>query len=1304
MATYQFVHPEKFDFTRPQEWEKWIQRFERFRIASGLVDQPQKSQVNSLIYCMGSEADDILDSLNLSAEQKQVYDTVTGKLKDYFVPKRNIIFERVQFNQRVQREGESVDSFVTSLHKLAENCVFGTLKNDLIRDRLVVGLRDSRLSEKLQLDAKLTLETALSQARQSEAVKKQQSVVRGQTLESVDAVKTRTKWPKKNKQTVNKSTSLVKCKRCGRENHPRDKCPAKDSKCHKCSVKGHWAKFCLAKSSVNEINADSSDDGQGFLGSVESHESDQSIGSVETKPWITHVRVDGVEVKFKVDSGADVTVISEKDLQRFPGVKLVNSTKVLCGPGNSKLDVLGKFQCTMETDKYYSVQDVYVVRGLSLALLGRPAIESLRIIGQVNLSSVHVADKYKSKFPKLFKGLGKTDWEYTIKLDSSAQPYSLSVPRRVSLPLMDKVKAELQRMQDIGVVSKVDEPTPWCSGMVAVPKANSDQVRICVDLTKLNESVIREKHMLPTVEESLSKLAGGRYFTKIDQNCGFWQVRLNPESRLLTTFITPFGRYCFNRLPMGISSASEYFQKKMSQLLEGIPGVVCQTDDCLISGETLEQHDERVFKVLERLESAGITLNQSKCVFAQRSLTFLGHLIDEHGIRACPEKVRAITEMATPQDIHDIRRFLGMVNQLAKFSRNIAEKSKPLRDLLSKKNAWSWGPAQESAFNDIKQEISSETVLAHYDPNKEILLSADSSSFGLGSLLRQKHGDVWKPVAFASRSLSETECRYAQIEKEALAVTWACEKFSNFLIGTTFHVETDHKPLVPLLSTKDLSDIPPRIQRFKMRLMRFHFSISHTSGKALYTADTLSRAPLNIKEESDIDLQLQTQAFVDSVVNGIPASQSRLDQVKSNYNSDEVCSSILRYCSEGWPEKSALNETLKPYWAYRGEFSVQDGLLLKGVRLVIPKTMHGEILEKLHGGHFGIAKCRERAKTSVWWLGLSTELENMVKSCQKCIEQSKDHAEPLKPIEFPSRPWQRIGADLFYLNGTTYLLVVDYFSRYVELAKIHSQTSASIINHLKPIMASHGICEYFHSDGGKYFTSNEFKEFAMQYDFKLVTSSPKFAQSNGMIERHVGTIKDMLKKADDPYLALLSYRSLPLHNGFSPSQLCMGRNLRTPLPVNPKVLDPNWPAMKKVAAREKTLKHKQKYYHDKRHRARLLKPLSRNQNVWVKDQKKTGIVRSESEFPRSYHVQTDQGIIRRNRRFLSTLPENETSQTNGQNQGCYEEIPKSPVPFSDNSVENNHDICGNPKDTEGQNYYVTRSGRCVKPPDRLTIN
>ena len=498
-------------------------------------------------------------------------------------------------------------------------------------------------------------------------------------------------------------------------------------------------------------------------------------------------------------------------------------------------------------------------------------------------------------------------------------------------------------------------------------------------------------------------------------------------------------------------------------------------------------------------------------------------------------------------------------------------------------------------------------------------------------------------------------------------MTWACEKFANYLTGTSFHIETDHKPLVPFLSTKDLFDIPPKVQRFRMHLMRFHYTISHTTGKNLYSADTLSHAHLSHTEESYSDLQLQTQAFVDTVINGLPASHSKLDQVKYHYDSDPICSSILKYCRKGWPEKSALNETLQPYWAFRGEFTGQEGLLLKGIRLVIPEILHGEILEKIHGWHQGIVKCRERAKSSVWWLGLSTQFENMVKLCQKCIEQLKDHAEMLKPIEFPTRPRQRIGADLFQLNGTNYLLVVDYFSRYVEIAKLYSQTSGSVINHLKSIMAPHGICEYFHSDGRVYFTSSAFKEFAVQYGFDIIISSPKMAQSNGMIERHVGTIKDKLKKADDPYLALLAYRTTPLHNGFSPAELLMGRKLRTALSVQPKLLDPKCPDLRNVASREKNIKHKQKQYYDRRHRARSLLPLRTDQNVWVKDQRKTGIVETKSKFPRLYHVQTDQGIIRRNRWFLSILREENKSDTNGQNQECFETAPKSPVKLCDNS-------------------------------------
>ncbi len=256
------------------------------------------------------------------------------------------------------------------------------------------------------------------------------------------------------------------------------------------------------------------------------------------------------------------------------------------------------------------------------------------------------------------------------------------------------------------------------------------------------------------------------------------------------------------------------------------------------------------------------------------------------------------------------------------------------------------------------------------------------------------------------------------------------------------------------------------------------------------------------------------------------------------------------------PEKSALNATMLPYWSHRGEISVEQGLLLRGVRLIIPKVMQAEMLDRVHDGHQGITKCRERAKQSIWWIGLSTALENIVKSCQKCIENTSDHAEPLLPSEFPSRPFQRVATDLFELNGQPYLLVVDYFSRFIEIAKLSSLGSNAVISHLKSIMARHGIVEILVSDNGPCYCSAEFKKFALTYGFKHITSSPRYPQSNGLAERAVQTIKHMLKKADDPYLALLAYRTTPLHNGFSPSELLMGRKLQTTIPVRSENLTP----------------------------------------------------------------------------------------------------------------------------------------------------
>lgn len=265
-----------------------------------------------------------------------------------------------------------------------------------------------------------------------------------------------------------------------------------------------------------------------------------------------------------------------------------------------------------------------------------------------------------------------------------------------------------------------------------------------------------------------------------------------------------------------------------------------------------------------------------------------------------PDKTQAVKDMKEPSNVSELRSFLGMVNQLGKFIPNLAEKDKPLRDLLSTKNMWYWGHDQQKAFHNLKQELSSPPVLQLYNPNKPLKISADASSFGLGAVMLQKEGDVWSPVAYASRSLTPTEQRYAQVEKEALALTLACERFNDFILGLHFELETDHKPLVSLLGGQALDALPPRIQRFRMRLMRYSYTIKHIPGKSLTTADTLSRLPLsNSVTGADTDLMEDTNIYLESVLEGFPTSSKYLADLQEQLMSDSVCSQVMRYCAEG---------------------------------------------------------------------------------------------------------------------------------------------------------------------------------------------------------------------------------------------------------------------------------------------------------------------------------------------------------------------------------------------------------------------
>ena len=1080
-----------------QNWKRFRRQFENYAIASRLNrEEDQEYQVSVFLAVFGPDACEIFDNIKFDDEDdKNDLQKVMEKLQDFFVGDTHEAFESYKFHLRKQEASESIEGYIAALRKLAKTCNFDKLEERLIRDQVVVGVREEGLRQKLLEDKQLTLDKCMSIGRAYESSKQQlqsmssegdssqvQRLLKKKNASNMKSTFSPTFSPSQRGKRQQQNSSR-KCSRCGKyPSHNRHECPAKGEICRKCNKEGHFAAMCRTKSDVRFLE----DEDGNILGTVT--EKPAVCGAVD---WHADVQVTtkthSHSVSFRIDTGADVTVVPSRFFKK--NSPLIQKTdKKLFGPGQNKINVIGSVHATLAVGETSSEQELYVVSNLKEPLLGRPAIEALKLIERIN--SVDKENKYKQEFPELFVGLGRMKNVYTIRLQENAQPFAISTPRRLPLPMKEKVQEELKKLEELDIIRPVETPTDWCAPIVAVPKANG-KVRLCIDFTKLNESVRRENFPLPTTDQLLAQLDGATVFTKLDCNSGFHQIPLHPDSQELTTFITPFGRYCYKRLPFGISSGPEVFHWEMTCMLEGIPGVICDIDDVLVFGRNQQEHDDRLKLVLQKMKETGVTLNE-KCKFSQDSVKFLGHMISKEGIQTDPEKVQAISNFPRPANISELRRFLGMVNHVGKFALHIADTTKPLRDLLKKETDWIWKEPQEKAFQTIKKQLSSTPVLAHYSPDKPTKVSVDASSYGLGGVLLQKEENDWKPVFYASRSLTPTEQRYAQVEKEALAVTWNCEKFRDYLLGlSNFTVETDHKPLLALLKTKMLDELTPRIQRFRMRLMQFSFNIIYTAGKNLMTADTLSRAPGSEPAEQETLMEAETNAFVSAVIDSIPASDTRLEEVRKKQCSDKICNQIMNFCKlDHWPETAKKDVNLRQYWFVRQDLTVQQGLLLFQSRLVIPAELQEEILQRLHQGHQGVVKCRALARSCVWWPGLSKKIEEIVGTCATCEKERKLPPEPLQPTKTPDYPWQKIAMDLFELNGHTYLIVVDYYSRWIETVHLKQTTSVTVIEHCKSIFARFGIPEIVLSDNGPQFNSREFMKFSQVYAFTHLTSIP----------------------------------------------------------------------------------------------------------------------------------------------------------------------------------------------------------------------
>ena len=1218
-----------------KKWTLWKQMWDSFAIITKLSEQDDATQRQVFVCHCGVDILDIYNNVEYEEDEDKTLENALKKIDLRFKGEINETYERYVFNQRIQKSDESFDEFYKDIKHLSGTCNFGNLKDSLIRDRIVCGVNDKTTRKRLLQERQLTLKGSCDICRSAEATSIQLGAIGGEAKPEADSVnKVKSKSTRKTEKFVKfeksakKKVKSAECKFCGKKHEfKRGVCPAWGKTCAKCQGRNHFANKCPGKN-VNLL--DETDDSD-----VESLNCVENVNNVSTDSVYAMMQIVGKsakKVKFQLDSGSSINVLPKKYIGRMP---IEPTTKKLKMWNNSLYTPEGTTRLILRNprnDEQYSMK--FVISNSDFQpLLGKKACEAMKLIN-VKYNNFVVAAVKSEKHEVFNDQLGNLPGKVELRIDEDASPVALPA-HRVPVHLKNKVKEKLDDMCRQKIIEPVDKPTSWVSQMVVTTKKSGD-LRICLNPKELNNVLKREHYMLPTLDDILPNLSKARLFSKLDLKNGYWHLTMDDKSSDLLCFATPFGRYKWLRLPFGLSTSGEIFQKRLHQALDGLENVICVADDILVYGvgenddKALKNHDLCLEKLIKRCETHGVRLNKEKCQFRAKSLNFLGHVVTNDGLKPDPEKVRAITEMPKPEDVAGIHRLSGTVNYLARFMPKLSEIMAPIRQLTHKDSEFIWSDECDRAFAEIKRIASKAPVLAYYDHSKPLDIQCDASNKAVGSVLLQED----HPIAYMSRAFSDTETRYAPIEKEMLAVVLSLEHFHQYTFGRPVTVYSDHKPLESILK-KSLSAAPRRLQNMILRCQAYDCKVIYNPGKDQLLADMLSRAYLDEPRNDTEYLSVNMASF-------LSISDRRIEVIRQETASDEILVKLRETILQGWPSKEETPQSLTPYYSFRDELTVQDGLIFRGERLVIPSSLRSEMKKSVHNNsHLGENGCLQRARECMYWPGMSAEIKHFVSTCEACRTYEKSPAkEPLMSHEPVSRPWEKVGVDLFFFDGKDYLVTVDYFSNFSEIDYLQSTDSKAVIKKLKMQFARHGIPCQVISDNGSQFTSRKFKQFMREWDFEHYTSSPHYPKSNGMAESAVKVMKSLLKKSkaakQDPYLALLNHRNTPsASNGRSPAQRLLSRRTRTLLPCNDFLLQPKIADPKTEVLKQKVKKGQEAKYYNKT--AQKLKPLKEGDVVRLKPYQgaewQKGVVTQRLD-QRSYLIESNHRTLRRNRAQL----------------------------------------------------------------------